>query len=764
MSVLAASHVVPTSARKSKRGPRPNTPHPPPSSGPQIPTDPPQNPKVILFALFLQTPDDTVVLKQVQASPHLRNYLLDARQILDLLKDLASSRDPRNALRALLFAQRLGCKVKDNAYEAIAHILAAAKRWDMLLAVISGEKKCPWEAILPDYRALHGILDEFEQCNFKPSRRTFHLVITGHIRNHDLEKAKECLQKMEAAGWPADASTHALVGTLYQSLGPDEQVKQRTLEAIPYVASASATAAMNSLLQLRLRIHDLEQVFYLLSIFDQSKVSALVSILAASRTRQGDETIPTGKAKPSLGGGVAPDAITFAMFIDHFARYPDLPSCLAVLDHMLVVGIPPTVRTITSLIRAYCFVGHGGMAVRIVAAMCDSEKTPPEMFQGLPSPTAYELPLDISGIPISVQIFNTLLRAVLRTHGLPTAHIILSIMRANSVEPDSTTQEIIASHLQRARRAQPGMLMKLLRDTSLAPARPTLRHAHIVLSSIMRYEKYLVNGVGWDAAAVRFSPKRVSRAKPYPKEYLSPTVSHLDPLAGLGFGRRHRRAFAPLAKSLVDRGIKSDKATMALRIRHEAVIKGDMDTATEIFQTMVARGMHPNQYHFTGDFESAVDVMRSAARSSAQPNVLMFTILIVGYARRADPDMALRIFRRMVAAGIKPDVPAIDAVASAFFIAGSYTMCWRVLTSLWSNISPTPPTLEYCQPAVCCQVLSITPPRRTARSTDHQRGTTGVVRRYRRSLERVAYLEAHAPTLSTPSDFANTFQKVKLFM
>jgi pentatricopeptide repeat protein len=407
--------------------------------------------------------------------------------------------------------------------------------------------------------------------------------------------------------------------------------------------------------------------------------------------------------RQSIPVSVAPDATTFAMFIDYFAHLHEFPRCWAIFEHLLATGIPPTPRALASLMRAYFLAGHGGAAVRLLAAMCNPETTLPELFSNVPSPDGHVLPFDASGFgPPTRQIFNCFLRAVLRTNGLPAARTVLRLMQANDVKPDSKTSEIIASHVAKVRRPQPRMLIRMIRRFS---PRFTLQEAHIVLSSTMRFQKFLVHGIGWNVTAAKFSRTRTASAKPFPTEFVSGLAPNFDPMAGIALPRRmrHRGTFRAMEQSLADRGIKSDKATIALRIRHESVINSDMDTATEVFRTLLSRGLHPNQYHYSalmegfansGDFESALEVMRSAARASFEPNVLMFTILIVGYARRKQPEMALRIFRRMVAAGIKPDVPAIDAVASAFFFIGAYDMCRRVLTSLWQHISPLPPGLD----------------------------------------------------------------------
>ncbi|KAJ7925891.1 hypothetical protein B0H13DRAFT_1973783 [Mycena leptocephala] len=660
----------------------------------QSQTIPPAEP-LIPWLVRAATPDslrrkETILklaarLNRLRASPELLEYFLDPHNILEILNELALSKSPRKAIFAINESRRLGRELGMNAFEL-------QKEWDLVISAVQSawhntHKSTPalldWRAraLLETqrYTALYRIFDLFELNDFSPSRRTWHLVLSGYIRNHDLAGARECLRDMEAAGFPPDHYTHALIATVYQPIGPDEQVKERALHSIPFISSRTATHMLNSLMHLH-------EVFHLLSAFDQSKVGPLALMLAASRSRHDDTAQNPSIDHRSLPTAVAPDAITFSMFIDYFAHLHEFPRCLAVLEQMRLAGIMPTHRTATSLIQAYFLAGQGGTAVRMIAAMCDPKTTSLAMFENVPSPDGHVPPFDM--VPLgrpSRPVFNHFLRGVLGTHGLAGARTVLRLMRANNVLPDSKTSEIITSHAQRVERAEPRSLIRMIRRFS---PRFTLQEAHIVLASTLRYQKFLVDGIGWDVTAAKFSPSH-----------------NFDPLGGIRLPRsaRQRGTFRAIEQSLVDRGIKSDRATIALRIRHDAVIRGDMNSATEVFQTMLSRGLYANQYHYSalmegfvkaGDFESAVDVMKAAARASFEPDVLMFTILIVGYARRKDPEMALRIFRRMVSAGIKPDVPAIDAVASAFFVAGAYDMCFRVLTSLWSHITPLPPGIS----------------------------------------------------------------------
>ncbi|KAK7064136.1 hypothetical protein R3P38DRAFT_2822654 [Favolaschia claudopus] len=712
---LTSIRLLVVSTNRAKNQPIPST-HPRPVRVSQDVTSSPLPPKEAILRLFSKTPQNSYRVKQLETSPELAEYFLDQTNLLDLLYELASSKRPQNALLAINISRRLGHEVDMTAYETVVRRLGVLEEWALVLRVIQSawhnvHRSTPallnWRARAlletQHYVALNSIFDLFKLNDLSPTRLTYHLVLSGYIRNHDLAGARECLRDMADAGFPPDASTHALIATLYQKIGPDEQVKEAGIQSLPYIHARTATHMMNSLMQLRIRIFDLDEVLHLLSAFDQRKSGVLALMLAASRTRH-DETVLNPSTYRTYPVTVQPDAVTFAMFIDYFADLQELAHCLSVLDHMVSANVEPTMRTATSLIRAYFLTGQGGSAVRMIAAMCDPATTSPAMFQNVPSPDGHALPFDVTRLgPPTRAVFNHFLRGVLSTHGLPGAHTVLRLMRCNGVKPDSRTSEIITSHTHKHERAQPRVLMRMIRKHS---PRFTLQEAHIVLASTLRYQKFLVDGVGWDVVAARFSRSRTAGVRAVPEEALSTVQPVSDPVAGLRLPPRARQrgTFRAIEQSLSDRGIKSDRATIALRIRHDAVVRGDMDSATEVFQDMLTRGLHPNQYHYSalmegfvkaGDFESAVDVMKAASKARFEPDVLMFTILIVGYARRKDPEMALRIFRRMVSAGIKPDVPVIDAVSSAFFFVGAYEMSHRVLISLWEHISPLPPQIEH---------------------------------------------------------------------
>lgn len=115
------------------------------------------------------------------------------------------------------------------------------------------------------------VLTDFEEAHIQLNRRTFNTLVTGHLWNQDLEKAQDCLEWMQDAGFPMDASAHALLASGYCPLGPDPQVKDRALVHISKVSSQdepTLCVVLNSLLQVAVDTVDTTAIRRLISFFD----------------------------------------------------------------------------------------------------------------------------------------------------------------------------------------------------------------------------------------------------------------------------------------------------------------------------------------------------------------------------------------------------------------------------------------------------------------------------------------------------------------
>lgn len=666
-------------------------------------------------------------LKRIRESSDLSTAFSDPEQVRKVAEALARTRSSWRSFEVLNLAHKFGCRLKQNAYECLCHHFASVKDWRAVLTAVSLGKRhtqrttsrlLNWRARSlaerQHYTLLQGVLDEFRENNIKPTRRTFHLILSGHIRNRSLSMAKQSLQTMTEAGFPVDASTHAIVATHYRSLGADSQVQTRSLEALTELRSTTATAVVNSLMQMRIDAHDVAGAMQLLSLFNQRYVSVIFDVMSAGGDRIAQResamrsTLMSSDVLASIQGNLVPNAPTFAIFISYLAKESNLSGVLQILQSTTTTGVKPTPWLVSSVLYALFSARQGDLAVRLVVGMCDAKQVPLTMYKPLLSPSCSldePLPWVPSGIPPTVRVINSLLRGVLNIYGQRSAGVVLHIMRAINLKPNVATLEIIITHLSKIEQIKPAVLIRLLRNLLSPALRPTLRHLHAVLSCVLRYEKYLLYGRGWNSTASLFSSRPGALRRHYPENRISGVADSFHPIAGIELprGLAIRSVAKSLLQSLSARRITSDMVTIALRIQHDGLVKSDAESAREVFNVLLTRGIHPNEYHFSalmeglarsGDIQGAVDVMKSAKQIGVAPNVVMFTILIVGHGRQGNPDLALRVFEEMVSAGIKPDVPAIDAVCGAFFAVGAYAMAKRVLISLWPHIQPFPRELR----------------------------------------------------------------------
>ena len=210
--------------------------------------------------------DKDKLLSYVQSVPRLNSLfdrLRDPNQVRDLAIELSKTPTPYRAMRLIDIANILGTSLKQNAYEGVAHRYAQKREWFLMLSLVamglrwtgrSTTRLLNWKARAlvetSRFGLLDGVLEQFRNAGLKPNARTFQLLITGHVRNKDLTKARSCIALMEEYGFEVDGSTHALIASTYRQLGPDQGVQRAALDGLRDLDDKQATAALNSLIQL----------------------------------------------------------------------------------------------------------------------------------------------------------------------------------------------------------------------------------------------------------------------------------------------------------------------------------------------------------------------------------------------------------------------------------------------------------------------------------------------------------------------------------
>jgi pentatricopeptide repeat protein len=650
---------------------------------------------------------------KILADPDVLRALSDSRKVSRLAQQMISTPHPLKALRILVVAHHYGCHLGREVYEAVARRLAEAREWKLIPALALLQKRqlgrhttrlLDWyiRALIEmaQFARLDRAFGLFIEEGLTPSRRTYHLLLYGHLRNRHIGKAMDVIQQMLKAGFTIDTCTQATVVSAYRTLGPDVVVQTRALNALKDADAKTATRVLNALLRFSMDTRDAERVISLIrhfdfGTFDVSRLSVGVYPLRCGE----DATLSDLIRSSSLSHGshlILPDIATYTMLLRYLATQGDLASAHDLLQQMERSGITPDSRFIAALIRFYFIIGKPSAAMDVVSTICADVEDFQIVFEGLhlASESQGWSPLPCVLPRPTIEILNALAAGLLHTHGIDGLQACLRLMETCQVNPDHHTKTLLETHLINA---EGFTVADIANGFSLNnPSRSNLSQ---FLASSFHHHLRSVKRSGWN---------NTPPGKRNLFQTRSPSISAVgksfDPTAGIHSALTSQIArIRPTTQSLIDRGVLADHRMFALRIRCEAVIKGDMKAAEKVFQMMLDRGLHPNEFHYAalmegyaaiGEMTAAEAVMNAAERGGTRPNCVMHTILIVGYARRKNPERAMRVLRHMVATGVRPDVPVIDAITSVFFAVGAYRLARQTLLSLWPSVAPLPYDFE----------------------------------------------------------------------
>lgn len=650
-------------------------------------------------------------MQSVTASNSLLKRLRDQDQVRDLAVKLAESSAPHRAMRLIDIASTLGTNLKQNTYECVAHQYAQKREWFLIPSLAAMGLRWTgrttirllnWKmrALIETsrFRLLDGVLEQLRGAGLKPNARTFQLLITGHIRNKDLTKARSCITLMEECGFEMDGPTRALIASAYRQLGPDQEVQRTALASLRNLDDKQSVAALNSLIQLSLDAQDNSAALHYLSLFDDPQC------VVVGRDPQRQPPLDSS----SLSHSSRPDSTTFAMLIKYVTNEngPDLLQKISsLIEKMKALGVTPNSTTAAAVVLASCTAGDVRSALEIVAQVCQPTTT----FEALANrillfgrvPKVAPLDKDhvafISrGAELDVQLFNAVINGVSGWLGINAVRVILRLMYTNKVTPDSATVEAIVSWLNKIERTHPRALVRTLKRPLSLTYRPNPSLCHAVISSLIRRERTWVA----NDTATPLPPPPSPRTDPSLASGPLPILTGEEVPRKLGY--RGMTRF--LVQSLFAHRVQSDRFTFAQRMKRTAM-RGDVSATKSHFRAMLKRGMHPTAYHYAalmeahvnaGTTDQAETVLHSAMQTGTKPNVKLFTILIAGYGKQRKPVPARRVFEEMVKRGVKPDLVAIHAVSSAYYKAGLPGPARTFLVDKWKTVAPVPfhPSLE----------------------------------------------------------------------
>ena len=651
--------------------------------------------------------DKDKLLSHMQSVPRLNpllKRLQDRDQVRDLAVKLAESSAPYRAMRLIDTASTLGTNLKQNTYEGVAHQYAQKREWFLIISLTAmglrwtgrtTTRLLNWKtrALIETSRfgLLDAVLEQFRGAELKPNARTFQLLITGHIRNKDLTRARSCITLMEEHGFEMDGSTRALIASAYRQLGPDQEVQRTALESLRDLDGKHATAILNSLIQLSLDAQDTSTTLRYLSLFDDDPQRSVV------RKSSHHQSPLYG---PSLSHSCRPDSATFTMLIKHVTNEngPDLLEKISsLIGKMRALEVSPDGAIAAAVVRALCTAGDVRSALEIVARVCQ-HTTKFEAFANrilLFGLVPKVVPLDKDHVSfisqwaeLDARLFNAIINGVSGWLGINAVRTILRLMHTNKVTPDSATIEAIVFWLNKSESSHPRTLVRTLKKL-LSPAHrsnPSLCHA-VVASLIRRERTWVDNGT-----AAPLPPPPSPRTDPSLNSGTLPILTGEEVPQKLGYRGMTRFLVQSLSAH------QSDRFTFAQRMKRTAMC-GDVSATKSYFRAMLKRGLHPTAYHYAalmeahiyaGKTDRAETMLHSAMQTGIKPNVKLFTILIAGYGRQRQPIAARRVFEEMVRRDVEPDLVAVHAVSSAYYKAGLLELARAFLVENWKTVAPVP--------------------------------------------------------------------------
>lgn len=707
----ASEHVSPIPTKES---PSQSDPLSPPSRHPQR-SQPYLTPEILLIIDNVFTMPAENVPEEILNSLHGQNVireLKDAHQVRRHAEGMLASQHPQRAIRVLALAHRLGCHLRKDIYENIARCMAERKHWQLIPPLVRLARRqmgrlntrlLNWLARsfteTSQFSLLDEVLPRFEEDGIQPNQRTYHLLISGYIRNHDLEAATTILQRMQEAGFSTDGHTQAAVVSAYRSLGSDPFVQTESLESLRHANNKTSTIIVNALLQLAVDADDPENVLLFTQLFDPERLQ-IPHTFRIGRTIVGRNAnhVPLNHRPrsspskqlhlPSLSSPIEPDAASFTVLINYMARRQDILSASVLMEQMIHTGVPPDSRVAAALMRIYFAMGDYASAVQIFAQACDDYPAALQVLSNIAFLPAAARSLIWTELHPSTELGNVLVQGLSALSGLSGMRLALRVMQACDLLPDSDTVHAVISYLNQVENQPPGDILRTLRALLYSLDQPALKHLHVVLRSILQRERAPVSRSGWNQTPLPF-PRTLK---------VTSGDTAFDPTAGI-FIKKYRNLLESILSSFISRNVRSDRVMVSLRIHHEAVANQDLDAAKEVFQFMLDRGMHPNKYHYSalmqgyaqvGNVTGARSILDSAVKAGVRPTAAHFTILINGYANLRDPEAAFETFEEMVTHEIAPDVASIDALVGAYFNNRQIHKAKTILLELWSSVAPFP--------------------------------------------------------------------------
>ncbi|KAG8990665.1 hypothetical protein FRB90_001669, partial [Tulasnella sp. 427] len=640
-------------------------------------------------------------LKILEHRIRITSLINDVGVVGDLVKALAAVDQAGDALDRIKEAASLDLPLDIDVFRAVARSLESNHLYHLIPSLFHLSEQVLGRTSfrmleehtralvkLRDYAALRSILSKYDEAGLKPRTGTYNRLLQAHLQNCDVLSAQKLLNHMLRSGVPLNDRTYTAVLAGARRMGMT--MPMRRILNITRKSASKSTMTCNALLRWQAHEKNVNGIIGALEEFEMEDIS-----------RAPDRVLPDGN--------------TYAVIIDRLAQFGDLSKAVQAFAHAMEHGVKPTYSMSASIIKAHVVNRDLFGAYQLLSEMCrgwSKGRTDPTVVDTLLSrlervvgQAAVGSRKSTEGIlpprtePKTKQLCNwremelrslhfaDILEVVVRRTGIGNAIPLLLLMRELDQPMTLRIFRILTGRVPPSQIARVVTALEpMIRDSK----DPAVRQAAIDFLLEKRQTKNVRS-----LRAVRFSWKR------------DPLLSTRQSTsrASTTVATKHQRVTAVATRlgvvtnQLESLGVCSDRNTYALQIREAAIIEGNTPKARRLLQSMIDAGLKPDVRHYSaliegyilkGNMPAAKHMMRQyerflvpakavgsrddsryKSRSSGSSsvinlglgNVVLWTLLIVGYGRINRPDQARLAMEEMVREGVAPDAHSVHALA-----------------------------------------------------------------------------------------------------
>ncbi|EIW73624.1 hypothetical protein TREMEDRAFT_59797 [Tremella mesenterica DSM 1558] len=450
--------------------------------------------------------------------------------------------------------------------------------------------------------------DQHVMLNLDPTKMSMVYRLTAHLKVGNVLEARKALAEMQEDGELDDSTKQLAIVHGYKSLGLGDKMERTILQDLQTGGLKPEAAFLNALVKIRLDSRDIDGAQELLKRFDLDYPPSLVS----------------------TEGTVTPSAETVRIAFRVYTRNADAARLKEVWDW---VSSRREVRVVDDTLISFLITGMGRAhlvdeAEKMMMASLHENASQSDSL------TWYIPP----GVRPGIMSFNSLISVLSSAYGYEGFERSTNLLRQSGIKPDQHTLGLLIKFAKDSLSHQPASLASLL--TSLLERNPHIRpspsHLDLLLADAVQL------------AARTFQTSRKPLNAPYPFRPFPDPINSNQPQGGLATVDPFSRAVRRITHSLLNRGIRSTSATLATRLRFDALTlsaSGEFPSTRTVWASLLARGFRPARPHFfallrgyadAGALEQAEDTLLLARQTGIKIDGWFLLPLLESYRREGN--------------------------------------------------------------------------------------------------------------------------------